>query len=100
AEARFIVYQDDAETAEKAANLDFLKELAAAGGGQDHRPGELQAFLRQLPAKPLPHPPPKPSKYPDWRVAKGRSPFLLAFLLLFVQLLALEWFLRRRWGMV
>src|SRR5262249_36513244 len=49
AEARFIVYQDDAETAEKAANPDFLKELAAAGGGQDHRPGELQAFLRQLP---------------------------------------------------
>ena len=99
-EARFIVYQDDVETSEKAANPDFLKDLAAAGGGQDYRPRELRRFLEQLPAKPLPNPPPKPSKFPDWRTTRGRSPFLLAFLLLFVQLLALEWFLRRRWGMV
>ena len=98
--ARFIVYQDDAETAEKAANPDFLKELAAAGGGQNYRPDKLEKFLKELPTKPLPQPPPKPTKYPDWRATKGRSPFLLAFLLLFVQVLALEWFLRRRWGMV
>jgi len=48
----------------------------------------------------LPNPPPRPSKFPDWRTTKGRSPFLVAFFLLFVQILALEWFLRRRWGMV
>ena len=100
AAARFIVFQDDAETAEKAANPDFLKDLATAGGGQTFRPDELERFLGRLHLKPLPHPPPKPTRYPDWRVTKGRSPFLLAFILLFVQLLALEWFLRRRWGMV
>jgi uncharacterized membrane protein len=100
AAARFIVYQDDAETAEKAANPDFLRDLARDGGGQDARPDRLEKFLKELPQKPLPHPPPKPTRYPDWRVTKGRSPFLLAFILLFVQLLALEWFLRRRWGMV
>jgi uncharacterized membrane protein len=99
-EARFIAYQDDAESMEKAANPDFLKDLASAGGGRDYRPGELKKFLEQLPSKPLPQPPPKPAKIPDWRTSKGPSPFLLAFFLLFVQLLALEWFLRRRWGMV
>ena len=31
AEARFLVYQDDAETSEKAANPEFLKDLAQAG---------------------------------------------------------------------
>jgi hypothetical protein len=99
-EARFIVYQDDAETSEKAANPDFLKELALAGGGQEHRPGDLKKFLESLPSRPLAQPLPKPAKFPDWRTTKGPSPFLLAFLLLFVQVLALEWFLRRRWGMV
>jgi Putative glutamine amidotransferase len=100
AEAWVITYQDDTETTEKAANPDFLRDLASAGGGTDFRPGELKHFLMQLPQKPLPNPPPKPSRLPDWRVKKGRSPFLVAFFLLFVQLLTLEWFLRRRWGMV
>jgi uncharacterized membrane protein len=99
-EARFLAYQDDAETTEQAANPDFLKDLARDGGGRDYRPGELKKFLEHLPSKPLPKPPPKPSKLPDWRTNKGPSPFLLAFFLLFVQVVALEWFLRRRWGMV
>ena len=34
------------------------------------------------------------------RTMSMRRLILVAFLLLFVQLLALEWFLRRRWGMV
>jgi hypothetical protein len=99
-EARFLAYQDDSETSEQAANPDFLKELALAGGGRDYRPGEMKKFLDHLPSKPLPQPPPKPSKLPNWRPKKGPSPFFMAFLLLFVQVLALEWFLRRRWGMV
>jgi len=100
-EVRFIAYQDDAETTEKAANPDFLGELALAGGTQSYRrPGELVRLLESMPSRPLPNPPPRPSKFPDWRTTKGRSPFLVAFFLLFVQLLALEWFLRRRWGMV
>src|SRR5207244_1007467 len=89
-EARFLVYQDDAETSEKAANPDFLKELAIAGGGQEHRPGDMKKFLEALPSKPLAQPLPKPAKFPDWRTNKGPSPFLVAFLLLFVQVLALE----------
>jgi hypothetical protein len=98
-EARFLAFQDDAETSEKAANPEFLRQLAAAGGGQDHRPPELKKYLDKLPTVPLPSPPPRPAKFPDWRQSKGTSPFLLAFILLFVQVLALEWFLRRRWGM-
>jgi hypothetical protein len=100
AEAWFHTYQDDAETTDKAANPDFLKDLAGAGGGHDFRPDKLRPFLEQLPGKPLPTPPPKPTKFPDWRATKGRSPFFVAFLLLFVQLLAVVWFLRRRWGLV
>jgi hypothetical protein len=100
AEARFLGYHDDAETTEKAANPDFLIQLASDGGGRDYRPGDLKKFLEQLPSKPLPRTPPKPAKLPDWRSNKGPSPFLLAFFLLFVQILALEWFLLRRWGMV
>jgi uncharacterized membrane protein len=100
AEAQFLAYQDDAETTEKAANPQFLIDLASDSGGRDYRPGDLKKFLEQLPSKPLPRTPPKPTKVPDWRTSKGPSPFLLSFFLLFVQLLALEWFLRRRWGMV
>src|SRR5262249_19373657 len=66
-EVRFIAYQDDAETTEKAANPDFLGELALAGGTQNYRrPGDLERLLNSLPSKPLPNPPPRPSKFPDW----------------------------------
>jgi uncharacterized membrane protein len=98
--ARFLVYQDEAEMTRRAADHEFLKRLAAAGGGQFH-PGdeeELARYLRELPSQPLAGLRPKANLWPDWRRG-GVSAFPPAFLLVFVALVSLEWFLRRRWGM-
>lgn len=89
----------DSETSNRAANPDFLRDLARDGGGTELKPSNLRKFLLNLPKKELPRAKPEAKKTPDWRTDK-ESGFLLAFLLLFVQVLALEWFLRRRWGMV
>ena len=90
--AQPIVYQDDAETAEKAANPDFLKELAAAGGGQNYRRTSWKSSFRNCRRSRCRSRRRSRRSTPTWRT-KGRSPFLLAFFLLFVQVLALEWFL-------
>jgi uncharacterized membrane protein len=97
---RFLVSQDNAEMTRRAADPEFLKRLAAAGGGKFH-PGEeeeLARYLRELPSQPLGGLRPIPNLWPDWRRA-GASLFLPGFLLLFVALVSLEWFFRRRWGM-
>ncbi len=101
ASARFLVYQDDAEMTRRAADHEFLKRLAAAGGGSFHPGGEeeLARYLRDLPAQPLAGLRPKANLWPDWR-RSSLSAFPPAFLLVFVALVSLEWFLRRRWGMV
>jgi hypothetical protein len=98
ASARVIVYDEDLEMARRAADHDFLKKLAAAGGGQFHRVEELPAFLRQLMSQPLARERPKLDLVPDWRTTK-RSPFFMGFFALFVAVLTGEWVLRRRWGL-
>jgi uncharacterized membrane protein len=97
--ARFLVYQDDAEMARRAADHDFLKKLASTGGGRFLRPEELPGFLEELRNQPLPEARPKTAAWPEWKGNK-LSGFLVAYFLLFVALLSLEWFLRRRWGLV
>ncbi len=99
ATARFLVYEDDVEMTRRAADHEFLKKLAAAGGGQFHRAEEMTAFLRQLQQQPLTQGKPKVELWPNWR-ATTRSPFFLWFFLAFVALLTGEWILRRRWEMV
>jgi uncharacterized membrane protein len=99
ATARFLVYEDDAEMRQRAANHDFLKSLASAGGGEFHQPDDLVAFLSQLQSQPLPHSFAKADLWPDWR-RNQTSGFLVGFFLLFVTVLSLEWLLRRRWGLV
>jgi uncharacterized membrane protein len=98
-EVRFIVYQDETETTVRAANHDFLKKLAADGGGHFHQTDELPAFLKHLAAQPLPQGRPRANLWPDWRNSQ-LSGFLVGFFFVFVALLSLEWFLRRRWGLV
>jgi hypothetical protein len=98
-EARFLVYQDETETMRRAADHDFLKKLAANGGGEFHQADDLAAYLKQLAAQPLPQDRPKANVWPDWRYNQ-LSGFLVSFFMLFVVLLSLEWFLRRRWGLV
>ncbi len=99
ASARFLVYQDEAEMTTQAANHDFLKALAARGGGQFRTADEFGKFLKELESQPLPTNKPKADLYPDWK-RTSLSGFLLSVFLLFVELLSLEWFLRRRWGLV
>jgi uncharacterized membrane protein len=98
-DVRFLVYQDETETIRRAADHDFLKKLAATGGGEFHQADELTAYLKQLAAQPLPQARPKGDVWPDWR-RNELSGFLVGFFILFVVLLSLEWFLRRRWGLV
>ncbi|HEY7158828.1 MAG TPA: glutamine amidotransferase [Gemmataceae bacterium] len=97
--AHFIVYDEDIEMTRRAADHDFLKKLAAAGGGDFHRVEELPAFLRRMQTEDLARNKPKLTLRPDWRTT-GRSSFLMIFFVLFVTLLSVEWLLRRRWGMV
>jgi uncharacterized membrane protein len=97
--ARFIVYDEDVELTRRSADHDFLRKLAAAGGGQFHRPEELNRFLEQLADQPTAHGRLKMDLWPNWR-GTARSGFLVSFFLVFVALLSVEWGLRRRWGMV
>ncbi|HZV04199.1 MAG TPA: glutamine amidotransferase [Gemmataceae bacterium] len=97
--AHFIVYDEDIEMMRRAADHDFLKKLASAGGGDFHRIEELPAFLRRMQSENLERNKPKLILRPDWRTT-GRSSFLMIFFVLFVTALSVEWLLRRRWGMV
>jgi uncharacterized membrane protein len=99
AAAHFIVYDEDLERTRRAADHDFLKKLAAAGGGDFHRIEELPAFLRRMQTEGLSRNKPKMVLRPDWRTT-GPSSFLMIFFVLFVATLSSEWLLRRRWGMV
>jgi uncharacterized membrane protein len=101
ASARFLVSQDDTEMARRAADPEFLKRLASTGGGRFHSGDgdELPRFLKELASQPLPQARPKANLWPDWRRG-SLSGFLPGFFLLFVALVSLEWFLRRRWGLV
>ncbi|HJT76795.1 MAG TPA: glutamine amidotransferase, partial [Gemmataceae bacterium] len=99
ATARFLVYEDDAELVRRAADHDFLKKLAAAGGGQFLRPEDLPKFLQKMQAEQLLEGRPKVAAWPDWR-QNHLSPFVVVLFLLFVALLSGEWLLRRRWGLV
>jgi uncharacterized membrane protein len=111
AQARFVVYRDEAEMTRQAADHDFLRRLANAGGGAAHQPEELKQFLKSLGNLPLPQSRPKTKLWPDWRrtppsdrlrdqVAALSSSGILASFLVFVTLLCLEWGLRRYWGFV
>lgn len=99
ASARFIVYDEDIEMSRRAADYDFLKKLATAGGGDFHRVEELPAFLSRLRSEALNRHKPKLTLRPDWR-SSSRSAFFPIFFVLFVVVLSVEWLLRRRWGMV
>jgi uncharacterized membrane protein len=111
AQARFVVYQDEAEMSRQAADHEFLNKLANAGGGKFHMAEDLKTFLKDLVTQPLPQNKPKSKLWPDWRrtppsrtagdqAAALAGSGILACFLLFVVVLCLEWFLRRYWGLV
>ncbi|MFO0840982.1 MAG: hypothetical protein U0797_01105 [Gemmataceae bacterium] len=97
--ARVIVYDEDVEMARPAADPEFLKKLAAAGGGEALRVEQLADYLNRLAEQPLEHGQARMELRPDWRTT-SRSPFLVWFFVTFCVVVSLEWGLRRRWGMV
>src|SRR5262249_34185852 len=72
ATVRFLVYQDERELLQTAADMDFLGKLAAAGGGRAnaYRLDDLPDFLTQLKTATLPSEKVKLERYPDWRNMK------------------------------
>ncbi|MCC6418758.1 MAG: hypothetical protein IT429_11030 [Gemmataceae bacterium] len=114
--AKFLTFAEDLEHLRPAADHEFLKKLAAASGGTAYLGGEdrLTAFLEGLLAQPLLRRQAETASWPNWQrwqqapqslsageqLAALWGSGMLACFLLFVALLCLEWFLRRRWGMV
>ncbi|MGE5195326.1 MAG: glutamine amidotransferase, partial [Deltaproteobacteria bacterium] len=92
AEARFIVYDQDLELYNPAADFALLEEIAKITGGTAVPPGELAAHLRKLARLGL-------------NVEVTRIQRILLWdnwplLALFVLSLTLEWFFRKRRGLV
>jgi len=113
ARARFLAYAQDLESLRLGADHDFLARLAAAGGGKFHLAGEreLQTYLEELRTQAVAQGRPKADLWPDWRrnpASEGLRDQVSALwmsgalgcFLVFTTLVCLEWFLRRRWGMV
>ncbi|HZU35514.1 MAG TPA: glutamine amidotransferase, partial [Gemmataceae bacterium] len=99
ADVRFIIYEDEAEMARRAADHEFLERLAEAGLGQFHKAEDFPRFVQDLRRLPLTQSPQKVTLWPDWH-RKGLPGFLVMLYVLFTGALCLEWFLRRRWGLV
>jgi hypothetical protein len=99
ATARFVVSINDTEMSRRAADHQFLANLATAGGGKFYKAEELVRFLKDLQNQPLMHEKPRTEYWPNWR-GNTLSGFRVVFFLLFVGLLCGEWFCRRCWGLV
>jgi hypothetical protein len=89
--ARFLVYQDDRELENPSADLALARQIAEMTGGETQSPeklaGGLKTWDRSAYTEYL-----SPSEYKVW----DNWPFLL----IFVALLTLEWWLRKRHGWV
>jgi hypothetical protein len=112
-EAKFIGYTDDIENLRPAADHDFLRKLAQAGGGKFYTADEqkLLQYLEELQTEKTEIARPKADLWPDWRRNPSSDAFIdqietllnstaLLCFLMFSAFLCLEWYLRRRWGMV
>lgn len=90
--ARFVVFDQDLELDNASADATVLDSLAAITGGQSLAPEELPALLDRLTKETESLEVQTETKKTLW----DTWPFLLAF----VGLLAGEWYLRKRWGLV
>ena len=89
--ARFIVYQDDRELENPAADNQLMKQIAEASGGEALTPDQLPKYLDSLKGKAFSESLSQTEKkiWDNW-----------PFLLLFTAILMLEWWLRKRHGWV
>ena len=111
-EARFFVTEEDRESLRLAADHDFLEQLAKATHGGFARAEErtVNQLLDELQAAKAPATT-RTHHWPDWKrppdcdsirsqLAALWQSTALACVVIYVFVLCLEWFLRRRWGMV
>ena len=89
--ARFIVYQDDREMENPAADRALLRQMAETSGGEFVAPEQLPKFLQSLRGK---------LSTETYSQTERKVWDNWPFLLLFTSLLMLEWFLRKRHGWV
>jgi uncharacterized membrane protein len=89
--ARFLVYEDDRELENPAADRSLLRQIAEASGGEFLAPEQLTRYLQSLRGKLFTE-----SVSQTERKIWDNWPFLL----LFATLLTLEWWLRKRHGWV
>lgn len=92
ARARFLVFEQDLELNNPAADIGALESLAETTSGKRVAPEQLPALLAELKAGTKELEVETQSKHTLW----DRWPFFLCF----TALLVLEWFLRKRWGLV
>ncbi|HBO42343.1 MAG TPA: hypothetical protein DD670_00060 [Planctomycetaceae bacterium] len=90
--ARFLVFEEDLELDNASADTTGMEALAAITGGRSIAPEQLPELLRELVEK-TEHLEEKTEIKQTWW---DTWPFFL----LFVGLLSIEWFLRKRWGLV
>lgn len=92
ARARFLVFEQDLELNNPAADVGALESLAEMTSGKRVAPEQLPALLAELKAGTKELEVETQSKDTLW----DKWPFFLCF----TALLVLEWFLRKRWGLV
>jgi hypothetical protein len=92
ARARFLVFQEDLELDNAAADAPTMESLAAMTGGQSLAPERLPELIQRLTDETQYLEVQQETKKTFW----DTWPFFLAI----VGLLGLEWYLRKRWGLV
>ncbi len=92
AQARFLVYEQDLELENPAADPSLLASLANMTGGESPPPEQFTRCLEQIRSRPLKLDVSTQTKQPLW----DTWPFLIAV----AGLLCSEWALRKRWGLV
>jgi hypothetical protein len=92
ARARFLVIRQDLELDNPSADADTLKSLAAMTGGRSLAPEQLPELIRELTENTQQLDVQQETKKTFWDT--------WAFFLTVVALLGLQWYLRKRWGLV
>jgi len=90
--ARFLVFQQDLELDNAAADAATLESLAAMTGGQSLAPERLPELIQRLADETQHLEVQQETKKTFWDT--------WSFFLTLVGLLGLEWYLRKRWGLV
>ena len=92
AQARFLVYEQDLELENPAADPTLLASLASLTGGKALAPEQLSHFLEELRKHPLATEIETETKVTPWDT--------WPFMLILVGLMTGEWALRKKWGLV